>query len=1223
MNRLNVQKLFLLTMFLLPWPLAAQIKTLDPVFNPDHIKIHQIGPEKGMSSQFLRSAFQDRYGFVWIGTEYGLDMYDGYSFRNIRMKESDSVSSQILNTMHFLDDPDGGLWICSANNGLYYYDRSTEKLNVRKPVPEYPDSSANSVLGIFRDTRGLYWVFTRGGLFHYHREADTFTYTDIPYSVLWRNTVNVEDFKLLELEDESVWIPGAPNGLYKYDPGTGKFRNYRHDPDNPNSISSDLVTDIIEYSEGNLLVTTFDGGLNILEAPEDSSFKHIRHTPGDQKTIFSDSLETMLMDCNGNIWIAGVGGFSILEHDKNEFKSYRIRTREFDYFSTNFNANTIVSIREDADGLMWFMLLGARGQLCFNPETQHLYQFINVQSDEEGLAGSNRIFELFIDQAGLCWVMTEGAMNIIEKRPVKSFHHFRHDPLNPNTLSHSDINSILIDSEGILWIGSGGPVLNRCTSFGTNFPEHFNRFPVFDKLYYPNMIVSIAEGDPGSLWIGTYGGLFRFDKNTEEFSLFNHALIESFNDDLVVDALYKDKNGLLWIGTRNYGLFIYSTESGQLARYGHESNFTDSLPMYFNYDFCEDKIGNIWIGNFAFGISMLEKEEISKIFTEDKPEFKRYRRSPGNSESLSSDQVIQIHQDKKNRIWIATTAGLNLYDPDDDIFYSFDETYGLPDDCIFSILEDDHGNLWISTLKGICKIVLKDEYSGNIIAGIHAYGTYEGMDKPVFNEGSSFKSPEGWMYFGGVNGLTVFHPDSIKENSVIPPVYITNILVNDRDLKDLGESILDTVIYEADLIELSYRQNFLAFEYVALNYLNTEKNHYKYFMEGLDDNWVDAGTRRYAEYRDLKPGEYTFRVQAANEDGLWNEEGASLGIIINPPWYNTMLAYLIYLMILVAAVYGYIQWRYRRLKRERDELDGLVKERTATIENQNRDILNVNTQLEEQKEELEQQTEELTQQKEELQITLDRLNETQDQLIQSEKLAALGGLVAGVAHEINTPVGISVTAASNLAEETKAMAEKYKVNKISKAEFKEYLSTANQSANLILANMQRTAEMVQSFKMVSADQSTGERRRVVLRSYLEDIIRSLYPKLKGRRISINLDVDPNLEVDSYPGAISQIFTNLILNSLVHGYEEKDIGDITIQTEIIDKNLKINYSDNGAGITEETRKRIFEPFFTTNKKVGTGLGLHIVYNLVTQKLNGTIECKSELEKGTTFQISFPV
>jgi signal transduction histidine kinase len=479
------------------------------------------------------------------------------------------------------------------------------------------------------------------------------------------------------------------------------------------------------------------------------------------------------------------------------------------------------------------------------------------------------------------------------------------------------------------------------------------------------------------------------------------------------------------------------------------------------------------------------------------------------------------------------------------------------------------------------------------------------------------------MYFGGIYGLTVFHPDSIKDSQVIPPVYVTRVLINEQDVRDQKGSLADSLIDGIRKIELPYSKNFLSFEYVALNYQNAEKTRYRYFMEGLDDDWVDAGTRRFAEYRDLKPGEYTFRVIACNEDGLWNEEGASIMISIDPPWYRSVLAYFIYAILLLAAVFGYIRWRTWKLRKERDELDALVKERTKVIEDQNKNITEANTQLEEQKEELEQQTEELTQQKEELQITLDRLKETQEQLIQSEKLAALGGLVAGVAHEINTPVGISVTAASNLEEETKAMAQKFKEDKISRAEFRDFLSTANQSAKLILSNMQRTAEMVQSFKQISADQSTGEKRRVVLRTYLEDIIRSLYPKLKGRRISINLDIDPNLQVESYPGAVSQIFTNLILNSLVHGFTDKEKGEISIRSELKDGNLNIDYSDSGKGIAEENMKKIFDPFFTTNKKAGTGLGLHIVYNLVTQKLNGTIDCESKPGEGVEFRITVPL
>jgi len=213
-----------------------------------------------------------------------------------------------------------------------------------------------------------------------------------------------------------------------------------------------------------------------------------------------------------------------------------------------------------------------------------------------------------------------------------------------------------------------------------------------------------------------------------------------------------------------------------------------------------------------------------------------------------------------------------------------------------------------------------------------------------------------------------------------------------------------------------------------------------------------------------------------------------------------------------------------------------------------------------------------------------------------------------------------VTAASSLMEESMKMAGKYKENKISRAEFKEYLNDANQSAKLILSNMERTAEMVQSFKQVSADQSTAQKRKFMLKSYTQDVIRSLYPKIKKRKIKIHLDIDEKIELDSYPGAFSQIITNLVLNSLIHGFDEDAEGRIDIRAAKKNGQLNLEYTDNGRGIKADTLEHIFEPFYTTNKKIGTGLGLHIVYNLVTQKLNGNIECKSKVGEGVAFSIN---
>jgi C4-dicarboxylate-specific signal transduction histidine kinase len=327
-------------------------------------------------------------------------------------------------------------------------------------------------------------------------------------------------------------------------------------------------------------------------------------------------------------------------------------------------------------------------------------------------------------------------------------------------------------------------------------------------------------------------------------------------------------------------------------------------------------------------------------------------------------------------------------------------------------------------------------------------------------------------------------------------------------------------------------------------------------------------------------------------------------------------------------VYRYINkpWNREELKITIDralEAFNLKQQNKILIE----DLKEINRNLEQKVKErtnlIEEQKNEIKKQYKELQVTLKNLKETQRQLIQSEKLAALGGLVTGIAHEINTPVGISITAASSLMEETEKMADHYNRDKISRADFRDYLKSASQSTSLILTNMERTAMLIQSFKQVSMDQSTEQQRTFKIKEYLQDIINSLQPRLEGKKIGITLDMDDRMELNSYPGAISQIISSLIMNSLVHGFEGKDQGNIIIKARQNKKELLMNYKDDGKGIPENNLSRIFDPFFSTNKQSGPGLGLHIVYNLIDQKFKGSITCISKNQKGVEFSIKIPL
>lgn len=260
----------------------------------------------------------------------------------------------------------------------------------------------------------------------------------------------------------------------------------------------------------------------------------------------------------------------------------------------------------------------------------------------------------------------------------------------------------------------------------------------------------------------------------------------------------------------------------------------------------------------------------------------------------------------------------------------------------------------------------------------------------------------------------------------------------------------------------------------------------------------------------------------------------------------------------------------------------------------------------------------------ELSLALENLQATQKQLVETEKMAALGNLVAGVAHEINTPIGTSITVASTLADETQLFADQVQQGNLKRSTLNNYLDVALECSQLIFNNLCRAGELVQSFKQVAVDRTSQEERSFALKQYIEDIITSLTPQFKRTNHTITVYGDDTTTIKSYPGALAQVITNLILNSLTHAYQPEDCGKIVIRIVPQEKLIELNYSDDGCGIPQEHLGKIFNPFFTTARdRGGSGLGLHLVYNLVVQQLKGKIEVESEVGKKTLFRITLPI
>jgi signal transduction histidine kinase len=269
------------------------------------------------------------------------------------------------------------------------------------------------------------------------------------------------------------------------------------------------------------------------------------------------------------------------------------------------------------------------------------------------------------------------------------------------------------------------------------------------------------------------------------------------------------------------------------------------------------------------------------------------------------------------------------------------------------------------------------------------------------------------------------------------------------------------------------------------------------------------------------------------------------------------------------------------------------------------------------------QTRNLEKANNELSETLNILKDTQEKLIQSEKMSAIGNLVAGISHEINTPIGITVTAASHLDQITRDILEIYMKNNLKKSDLEKYLKTAEEISAMILTNLQRAHELIGSFKQVAVDQSTEERRKFRVKEYVDQILLSLKPALKKTGLTIEVKCPDNLELLSFPGVFYQIITNFVMNSVIHGYDKGQKGHVVIEISVINKQALLKYTDDGKGISPELITKIFDPFVTTRRaQGGTGLGLNIVYNLVTQKLNGSIKCESKAGKGAIFMVAFP-
>ncbi len=801
---------------------------------------------------------------MWFGTEDGLNQYDGYTFTVIRNNPDDPNSLSYNNITSIFEDRSGILWIGTFYGGLNKYDPQTKRFFRYQHDPNNLNSlSNNNINVIIQDKSGDLWIGTDGGL--------------------------------------NKLIPPVPSASgSESEESLLSFVRFQNDPNNPNSLSHNIVRSIYEDESGNLWIGT-DGGLNKFIPSENegpsASLIHYQNNPQNPNSLSHNEVYSIFEDRSGVLWIGTKGGgLNRFDRQKNQFTHYRHSPNN----PKSLSHDEVYEIYEDRSGILWIGTNG--GGLCiFNREDEEFIAYQHDPSDRTTIS-NNEIRAIYEDRSGLLWIGTYGGGIDKVDKGKRQFTLYEPNPRDPNSLSHPIVWSIYEDEAGVLWIGTHGGGLNRFDRRRNQW-KHY-RHNAEDPNSLSNDIVRVVYEDrSGMLWLGTHGGgINQFDRKTEKFTRYlndpNDSTSLSRNE---IRVIYEDRSGVLWIGTYGGGLdrLVPGDKPGSpptFVHYRNDSNNPNSLSNDFIRVIYEDRSGVFWIGTEGGGLDKLDRE--SETFT-------HYRSDPNNPNSLNNDYIFSIHEDQSGFLWLGTWGGgLNKLVPSDSegshpTFIHYTEKDGLPNDAVYGILEDEQGNLWLSTNNGLSKFDLKTGAFKN-------YSAEDGLQGNEFNGGSFYKSRSGEMFFGGIEGFNAFYPDQIKDNPYVPPIVITAFQKLNKEV-EFEKPIL--VIKE---LELSYKDYVFSFEFAALDFTAPEKNMYAYKMEGLDEDWIyTSSKKRFATYTTLAPGTYTFRVKGSNNDGVWNEKGTAMQIIITPPIWKTSWFQSIAALLLLGL--AYILFR-RRLK---------------------------------------------------------------------------------------------------------------------------------------------------------------------------------------------------------------------------------------------------------------------------------------------------------------------
>ncbi|MFD0999410.1 two-component regulator propeller domain-containing protein [Ohtaekwangia kribbensis] len=1078
--------------------------------------------------------------------------------------------------------------------------------------------SQNSIACITKDRDDFIWIGSADGL----NRFDGYSFKHFSHSDQDSTSLSNDVIRNLLVDSKGRLWAGTYSGLNLYDSEKENFRQFLASRADKNTISQNTILCLLEDRHHNLWAGTY-WGLNKINLETFEITRYFYRTDG---TGLSDNAVTALLeDRNGKIWVCTAGGINIIGAKGIE-TTIRPSTAPDGLTST-----LLVNVVQDSTGTIYFGSNGG-GVLCLENEEDRTFEYFVHVADKPSL-GSNIISSIAIDRNGVLLVGTDGA-GLYRYEGNNSFTQIL--TRETRILHNGSLHGIYVDDQNNYWVGLFGAGVTFISGARPRF-EHYRYFDENMESIGKNSVLAITEDHDHKIWIGTDGaGLYKFDPVTKQFTPYLHSPKNKNSISTnVAKSLLVDSRNNLYIGTFAGGLNYFDTKSKTFSRYLHIPGDTTSISTNHVWSLLEDdnriyvgqlggldeflpeskvfnklvitgsntvttqtasvfcirrdRQGYIWMGTRLAGIHRYDPRTRT---------FKSFLNIPGDSLSMPTNEIIAFSLDAQGKLLVGTdNKGLLRFDPE-----TLTYTQLLPDfreRNITSVLEDDSHNLWFTTFDGLHRYDPKTDK-------VFDFTVADGLQGVQYNEDAKFKSSAGDYYFGGTNGLNVFRPEKVLEDHSKPRVVFTKLsLFHDAVQMNDKTKLLTKSISKLKTITFQPDQNVFSIEFACLEYKFPKKNKYRYYLEGFDNGWNNINESRIATYTNLPPGGYTLKVSATNGDGYWNDEAASIEIIVIPRWHQRLGVKVALAMLLVVFTMVIIHIRTNFLFQQKRKLEHLVTLRTQVVESQKEEIKDKNEKLEQAYEEVNSVNEELQRVNTNLEKLVENRTEelklTIKQLIETDK--GLDTFLYRSSHDLRGPI----TSLLGLARLAKMQ---------------------NQQTDLdnYFANIEGTAgRMLRLLGRLSDTGSLFRTKRNTEIIHADEFIQTLRSQIN----SLNTNNAVHVEIENKIGVsfegdsvlLNHIVINLMENSIIFRKESEPFVKCILSQE--NQQLVLQVIDNGIGIPEELRDRIFDMFYRgSEKSIGNGLGLFITKKAL-EILGGTIEIESERHKYTTVTVRIPL